>query len=279
MEIVDKHLPSGQKGFTLMPVGDIQYGAKGVAINHLKRDLARAEEDGWYLLGMGDYLDNFSPSNRAALAATKVGLHESAQDLIDGAVHDRVSELAKILQAPKGRWLGIVQGDHEWTFDDGQPSDALLAKKLGAPYLGHSAIVRIFSKGIDRPFRIFVTHGRGASVVATGKTAHLERLASKFECDAVLMGHAHLRYGVVVERMIWRDLPKGGTTLSAEKRVLGITGSYLKGYEEHTSSQGWAKGSYVEKAAMAPVSLGHIRITAWPEKEEWGWNWNVEVTS
>jgi len=282
MEIIDKHLPKGVKHFTVMPVGDIQYGSKGCAVHHLQRDISKAADRGWYLCGMGDYLDHYSPSNRRALMAAKGAMYDSAQELLDSAIYDRVKELAGVIKETgigSKQWLGLIQGDHEWTFGDGQPSDALLAKMLGAPYMGHSAIIRVFSSAApERPFRIFVTHGRGASVTPNGKTARLVRLANAFEADAVLLGHAHLRYGTIVERMIWRDT-KVGPDLIAEKRVLGITGSYLKGYEKNTSRQGWPAGSYVEAGAMAPVSLGSIRFECDLLKHDWGHSWDIEVTA
>jgi hypothetical protein len=265
--------------FTLAPIGDIQYGSQGCAEDMLKAHIQKGIENDWWFLGAGDYLDHLSPSNRSALAAAKVSLYESAHELIDSAIHDRVRSLATgPLKGSEGRWMGLVAGDHIWTYGDGQSSDHHLAQMMKAPYLGHSAIVSVHQKGVDRPLRIFITHGRGASVSSTGKTLHLERLLSAFDVDVVLMGHAHLRYGVVKER-IQTVTTKTGSKLYARKKVAGVTGSFLKGYEESTRTGPVAGGSYVEQAALAPVSLGGILVHCEPVKHEWGWEWELSVTA
>lgn len=277
MELVEKQLPH-RGPFVLAPVGDIQYGSQGCAEDLLAAHLARGVDEGWWFLGMGDYLDAASPSSRATLLQARATVYESAKEVLDGAFHDKIVELAGLLKVTSGRWLGMVEGDHGWVFQDGQPGDALLAAKLKARFLGSSAIVSIFAKGVDRPLRVFVTHGRGSSVSATGKTLHLERLANAFDVDVVLMGHSHLLYGIKKER-IRTVTTKTGPKLFAEPRVLGITGSFLKGYEEHTSSAGWPSGSYVERAAMSPVPLGAMTIRCEPVKHEWGWSWDLQVTT
>ena len=276
MELVDKHIPRGP--FTLAPVGDIQYGSQGCAEKLLRDHIDKAIANDWWLLGMGDYLDAMSPSNRRRMVAANTENYDSVRDLIDDAFQAKVSDLARLLAGTEGRWLGMIAGDHGWTLEDGQPCDALLAAKLKTRFLGSAAIVSVHAKGVDRPLRIFVTHGRGSSVSETGKTLHLSRLLAKFECDIVLMGHSHLLYGAPIDR-IKSVATKTGPRLYAQRKIVGITGSFLKGYEENTSANGWPSGSYVEKAALPPVPLGALTINCEPVREEWGWEWNLSVTA
>ncbi len=69
MELVTYQIPR-KKGdrspISIIPIGDIQYtGKKGVtAIDTLKRTVEVGQQLGAWYLGMGDYLDCFSPSNR-----------------------------------------------------------------------------------------------------------------------------------------------------------------------------------------------------------------------
>jgi hypothetical protein len=276
MQLVDKQIRRG--AFTIAPLGDIQYGSQGCSTSLLKKDVARIAKDGQFVIGMGDYTDPMSPSNRHALKVAAQSLYESTLDLIDDAVTNQVSQLATLLQPiPKKNWLGLLGFDHGWELQDGQPSDALLAKKVGAEYLGHSTIVSVHQGDHIRPLKIFATHGKGGSVSSTGKTLHLERLLSAFDVDVVIMGHSHLKYGVPVQRISTRIRKNGEARLYAEQKVVGITGSYLKGYEANTTRGGWAAGSYVEKSAMRPVPLGGIQIHAKPVKEEWGWEWELSV--
>lgn len=276
MEIVDKHLPE-QKQLLLAPIGDIQYGSQGVDLDKLKKHVAYGIKHKWSFLGMGDYLDTFSPSNHAALKS--ITLYESGRALLDEAIERRVDELAKILKAPKGRWLGLVHGDHIAHLEDGQSCDALLARKLDTTFLGTSAIVRVFVGSCPRPLRILVGHGAGASVSATGKTLHLERLLRAFDVDVVLLGHSHLKYGVAVDQLKAVET-KAGPKLVNETKILGITGSFLNGYQAGSSSaHGWAEGGYVEKKMMSPHPTGGLLIEATPVEEEWGWRFDMFVTS
>lgn len=278
MEIIDRHIRRG--GFTIAPLGDIQYGSQGCSTSLLRKDVNRIVKENQLVIGMGDYTDPMSPSNRQALKVAAVGLYESTLDLIDGAVETMIGHLADELKViPSKNWLGLIGFDHGWELQDGQPSDALLARKLNAPYLGHSAIIQIHQGEHIRPLRVFATHGKGGSVSSTGKTLHLERLLAAFDVDIVIMGHSHLKYGVPIEKIGIRYTKHGESRLYAEKKIVGMTGSYLKGYEAHTRRGGWPAGSYVEKSAMRPVPLGGIQIHAEPVKHEWGYEWDLSVTA
>jgi hypothetical protein len=275
MELIDRHVPKGE--CIIAPVGDIQFGSQGCSTKFLLKHVTDLHERGAHFIGMGDYLDPMSPSNRAALKHAAAGLYESTLDLLDDAIERKVKDLYDLLSFTRKRWLGLIHGDHGWDLQDGQPADALLARKLDAPYLGDSAILQVFQKGVDRPLRIFVSHGAGSSISATGKTLHLERLLRAFEVDIVLLGHSHLLYSFPSERLKTVYV-KGVPRLFAERRFGAITGSFLKGYEAHTSKASWPAGSYVERKSLAPVPLGGLYFTVKPVKHEWGWEWEIKST-
>lgn len=282
MQIVDYVAEGGE--FTIAPLGDIQYGSQGCSESLLKKDIARIVKKKQLVLGMGDYTDPMSPSNRHALKVAMNSLYESTTDMIDGAVRDMCNTLVKqhLGRIKQEKWLGILGFDHGWEFQDGQPSDAYIAKKVGAPYLGHACLISIVPAGMSaaiRPLKVFATHGKGGSISATGKTLHLERLMSSMDADIVLMGHSHLKYGFTSPRLGIRHLPNGEPHVYAESRVGAITGSYLKGYEANTTRGSWAAGSYVERAAMRPVPLGGIEIHCKAVEEAWGWEWELSVTA
>lgn len=281
MQIVDVSLPG--KTLKLAPVGDFQYGAQGCDVGKLKRHIAYGVRRKWWFLGMGDYIDHFSPSNKRALVAAKTSLYDSAVELLDDAIRSRCRDLVDdVLHKSAGRWIGMVHGDHIWEFSDGYNSDAWIADELGAEYLGTAAIVRISLEEAPDvpPLRVLATHGRGSSVSSTGKTLHLERLLTAFDVDIVLMGHSHLKYGFPVDKLKAVTLPDGTPKLVNETKILGITGSFYNGYQYgQTNSAGLPTGSYPEHAAMRPIPTGGIVIDARPKEEEWGWRWDMFVSS
>lgn len=255
----------------LAPVGDIQYGAASSDIDKLDRHIQYGIEHGWSFLGMGDYLDHFSPSNRRALVAAKGALYDSARELLDESVENRIYDLSQTLQAP-GQWLGLVQGDHAWEFADGEHSDGKLARELGCDFFGTSVMLKVKIGECPVPLVIWATHGKGASINPTGKTNHLERMVRSFDADVYLMGHAHLKYGVPLDRFETVTKNKKNYIVNRTK-IIGITGSFMSGI---TNS---VKGTYVEEAALAPVPTGGLLITAKPVKEEWGWRWDMFVSA
>jgi len=253
-------IPKGP--FTLAPLGDIQFGAAGCDIDKLKRHIEFGIEHGWYFIGMGDYLDTFSPSNRALLKVAN--LYESGVTLIDDAIRGRAEELVEIISA-KGRWLGIVHGDHTHTFEDGQPVDALISQMLGAKYLGTSGFLLIQPKGMTQPFRVWAFHGKRTSGTnPTGLTPEFERQKARFEADLFLMGHAHLNYAYRTDVLFSYEESEGFGI--GHRDVVGVaTGSFLNGwaYGSHNAN-GWPEGGYVEKGGMAPLPTGAPIIQVTP---------------
>lgn len=269
MEIIKRKIEGSE--VKLAPVGDIQFGAKTVDTGKLERHITYGVEHGWKFLGMGDYLDHFSPSNRKALMSARVGLYDSARELLDDAVHERLNKLGMILEPSRGQWINMIGGDHSWDFEDGQNADAVLAGALGSPFAPGAAMVHLTVGDCPLPLKIFHTHGAGSSINATGKTLHLERMVRSFEADIYLMGHSHLKYGVPLDRAE-TVFHKNKPYLVRRTKILGITGSFMDGYALGTTS-------YVEEKALAPVPTGGLLITATPVKEEWGWRWDMFVSA
>jgi hypothetical protein len=259
----------------LAPVGDIQYGADTCNVEKLQRHIRYGIDNGWTFLGMGDYLDHFSPSNRRTLLAAKSTLYDSAREIIDTAVRERVYELEQILagdgEDTLAYWGAMVGGDHTWQFEDGTTSDEELASQLGAPFAKGAVMLEIEVAGCPLPLRVFATHGAGSSISMTGKTLHLERLMRSFEADIYLMGHSHLKYGVPVDR--YESVVKGKKKwLVNRTKILGITGSFMEGYV-------LGQTAYPEEKALAPIPTGGLLITGRPVKEEWGWRWDLFVSA
>lgn len=282
MQILDVRLPEVE--LKLAPIGDIQYGAQGCDAGKLARHITHGVQLGWSFLGMGDYLDHFSPSNRKALQQASAGLYDSAATLLDGAVQRRIKELLDgPLSGSRGHWLGCLQGDHEYVFLDGTHSDQRIAEELSAPFLGSAVLLSVYLGACPLPLRIWATHGSGASVSSTGKTLHLERMLQAFDADIYLMAHSHLKYAYQLDRLKTVNVGRGKAKkprLVHETKALGITGSWLNGYQQDSvSTSGFPQGSYVERGAMRPVPTGGLLFTCRPVLEEWGWRWDIAISA
>ena len=101
------------KSFVIVPVGDVHYNAPMFA-----RDAWNQWRAKWrarikagetvLFLGMGDYLETLSGSERQAMR----GVHESTQEWMDEHISKDVSALAKDLDFTQDRWLGALPWFH-----------------------------------------------------------------------------------------------------------------------------------------------------------------------
>lgn len=261
MQVIEFKAPSDR--LLLSPIGDIQYGSPGCDTDKLERHIQHGIKNDWHFIGMGDYTDPGSPSERKLLTQVSASLHDSTSKLIEDAMQGKIAELAGILDAP-GRWIGVVEGDHRFDFADGQPSDALLARKLKTEFLGTSAYVLIRFPGVKRPYTIFVFHGkRGGSTTAVGQHVDFARQMQGHTADLYLMGHLHQLNTIKHDRL--RPYVYRGKPGLLEETVFNVsTGSFLNGWVYGVrGASGYPRGGYVEQAGLRsnPTGAPLLEIT------------------
>ena len=274
MEYVEHHITHKlipNETVTLMPIGDAQVGVEAADIGRLKKHM----EWGFHtkhalFLGMGDYVDMASPSNRRTLKAA--GLYDTVTDALADKAEKDIEDFLGATFFTRGSWLGLLQGHHYMEMSEGKTSDMTIAEELRAPFLGDAAIVRIiFDKHLDvdgLPVKadIWCHHGRGGGIGAAAPISLLEKTARGFNADIDLMGHQHKKVATPIDELFYS---RDGRMLHRTK-LLACTGSFLKGYLDKSCSEGRAGGTYVEKGMMTPVSLGGIVIEIGIVKEEYG---------
>jgi hypothetical protein len=282
MEYVERHIKYrllSNESVTLMPIGDAQVGVEAADLKRLKSHM----EWGFHkkhalFLGMGDYVDMASPSNRRTLKAA--GLYDTVTEALQVKATEDINTFLSMTKYTQGAWLGLLQGHHYMDMADGSTSDIKIAEALRAPFLGDAAIVRlIFDKhkdvdGLPLKADIWCHHGRGGGVGAAAPISLLEKTARGFDADIYLMGHQHKKVATPIDEMFWS---RDGRMLHRTK-LLACTGSFLKGYLANSMSEGRAGGTYVEKGMMTPVSLGGIVIELGVVKEEYGDRLDINVS-
>jgi len=248
------------KPLKLIPLGDLHAGCDGFDGDRLHRMVKKAVADDCWFYGMGVYTDFASASNREKLIVA--GLYETSRSLVDGAVDRVLDELKQILEPTRGRWLGMLEGNHYWMFEDGVTSDQALARYLGAPFHGTCGVTHVLFQEPPRRSAtavLWATHGRGG---ASTKGTILRKLAAaitSWDATVYMMGHLHQLESAKVDR--------GYTThsrspvLIAKPLLLVGTGSYLKGYQQGSRYGGRPRGSYVERAMYPMTSLGSPLVT------------------
>jgi hypothetical protein len=240
----------------IAPIGDIQWAGDkdAIAYQHLVRHLKRCRKlKAWYL-GMGDYTDFASPSNRQTLRNGK--LYDTAREVIQNQAKTLTIQLYEdFLIQTEGRWIGMLSGHHFYPVD-GWSTDQLLASLLQAPYLGTCALVELDIQvyGVHRSLWIWCHHGNGNGGAAA-PIRKLESLSSYWEADIMVIGHMTKLAAAPINR-IRGEWGRDGPDLSEKRITLVGNGGWSKGYQ-------LGQQHYPEVGMYRPVSLGGALIRIW----------------
>jgi len=244
----------------LMPVGDIHFGANDFPFKHFEGTMRWAAERGATFVGMGEYIDFTSASQRKLTEQ----MRESQKQEIDAWVKYEIDKLYELISFTTGRWIGLLEGDHRWTFQDGISGDQYLAQKLGCDFWGTSGLVRL-SAGIDGhpegDTLLYTHHGVGGGRLAGSHLNQVENKLKDIEADIYLMGHSHAKVGSPVDRQY---ISPDGIHYHKTK-LLARTGSYYRAYASYAPKPLdvpaiASRGSYAEQRAYTPAAMGSIAI-------------------
>lgn len=244
----------------LMPIGDIHFGSNGFPLERFKTHIEWGMDRGATFIGMGEYLDFTSASQRGIIGQ----LRDEPRKQMDEKVHQLIDELGEILKPTVGHWIGLIEGDHRWEFRNSISADQYLCQFLGCDFLGTSALVRL-KMGIphhpEADTILYVHHGIGSSRTAGGHLHRVEDLLKFIDADIYLMGHSHAKLVSPIDR---QHISPDGIHYHRTK-VIGRTGAWLLGYLSHEplgleEPAFESRGSYVEQKAYVPSSLGGLCI-------------------
>lgn len=245
----------------IIPLGDIQYtGLSGVtALDTLRRAIAKGQAAGAYYIGMGDYIDAFSPSNRQRLRGA--ALYDTAEDVIDDAARALTDELyQEALKPTTGRWLGLVEGHHFAELKTGMTTDQYLCELLKARFLGSSALLRVqllYSETTRCSITFWIHHGTGGGTKACAPLNKIENIAPYWGgIDVFLMGHTTKAPVVPINRVEPRWHGRGEPELVHRKVYYVSTGGFSKSYVTASKHGGTPRGGYAEQRMLPPSVLG-----------------------
>jgi len=247
----------------LIPFGDVHRSSPMCHVEKWEEFLAWAKnKPRCFFLGMGDYDDLVSASERSILLDKK--LHESTHDTLEDLYRSHTDKLAKELSFMKGRCLGLIEGNHYGVFQNGTTTTQRLCEKLDTKYLGVSCFIRIIltNAGSRRCVTVDLWghHGKGAARLVGGSLNRVSQMEEAAEADIYAMGHDHKKSVATKTRLKLSGVGPDRFRLSHRKILLCRTGSFLKGYEP-------GEASYVADSAMNPTDLGVVKIELTPRRE------------
>ena len=279
MRLIQYEAPRGS--LVIAPLGDIQWAGdkSDIVFDQLGEHVDRCLSLGAKFIGLGDYVDFMSPSNRESWKTGK--FYDTARKVVDDKAKDLTDDLLKKILAPtKGHWLGLVSGHHYFPLKDGRTTDTYLAEQLGAHFLGEdTAMIRVvFQHGNCRnAIDIWMAHGRGNGQLPSAPINLLDRVSHYVDADIYVIGHQTKKCFASSDRM-YPIYPQGrGLEPRLGHKTLHLVGAggWTRGYKMNEST-------YVEQAIMRPVTLGApiIRVSPKDQKDSRGirtWRPNITV--
>lgn len=256
MELVRYAVPKSYTEVVIAPLGDIQWsGDDGpTAQDHLRRHIDRCLERNAWFIGMGDYTDFMSPSNRDKFTSAK--FYDTSNRVIKNASDTLVSEVyEKFLKPTRGRWIGLLEGHHFFEFG-GVHSDQVIADLLGTRLLGTSAFIHIEPCDVT----LLATHGLGGGILPGTGSNKLYHWAAGLEgADVYLMGHNTKLSSVRLSRprpvwtpepdLVHRDIHLVNTGGFSKSNIIGHRAGHVP------------RGDYAEQGMMTPSPLSAPIIT------------------
>lgn len=212
-----------------------------------------------FYLGMGDYDDFMSTSERHAVVASR--LHDTTIQTLDDVAYKRTYDLIEELKFMKGHILGLIEGNHHYKFSSGITSTQKMCEYFNCKHLGINTWLRLSFSNPHHPGRkmsldIFAHHGRGGGRRMGGSINHVEDMMRVAEADIYIMGDDHKRWVAPVSRFI---ASHGNETFNVRERniYLARSGSFQKGYIHNINS-------YITRTSLPPVNLGGIALKLTP---------------
>jgi len=269
--VVARHditLPRKGGTIKIMPFGDVHYDTKLCDQDrfHAWLDRCKRDDDEYTrYISAGDLFDFCSTSERQKLAMAR--LHNTTAETLDDMQQAKVYKMIERLWFMRGRLLGMIQGNHYWTFNtdpDGtateQTSVERMCQKLECPWLGSIAVIHISVNfegcGTRSQLQIVIAHGKSGGKLIGTSINQVEDMFRIFPgADIYLMGHNHKKGGLTSTRLFVDCGANGTPTVRQHKQVFSRTGSFKRGYVA-------GQGSYEAGRLYQATDLGVVRVEA-----------------
>lgn len=215
----------------------------------------RKDESGLFF-GMGDYLDSISASERRHMNH-RDSVHDSTYDNLNDFYKAKTDEFFEKIKFMKGRVIGLLEGNHYWTFDSGITTTQYLCQLLECKYLGVMTTTRVvFRKmgGYSHKVDICAHHGNGGNTVGSSFKS-IEDLLKVEISDIYMMGDNH---SIGVSPGEIRD--PGWNVFNPKNKtyLLCRTGGFLKGYLKEKSTYIADRGKPSKPSGAVEINLDFV---------------------
>ncbi len=220
-------------------------------------------------IGLGDYDDSISPSERASVVSAKggYGYHDTTLKQMDAAAKNFTDTFAAVLAPWKGNIAGLLEGHHFMVFSAlakdnlrSLTTTEYLCRLMDTDYLGKLAHVTLdFGHGLH--LKILATHGYGGARTPGARVTKRVRMSEVARAHLYLMGHDNEKVAKSQNILDMVD----GHYIAVPQMYCG-TGSFQRSYPIDSSV-----GGYVEELLLPPSDLGPVVTEVELEKRNGRW--------
>jgi hypothetical protein len=205
---------------------------------------------------LGDTHDFVSFSEQKKL--TSNNLHKTTIDKLDLSVQTDIRKFASEISFMKGHILGIIEGNHSWTYVNGETSTQDLAKRMDTEYLGWLSYFRLAAEFKNKESRKTVDfclcHGKAGGKTAGITITQVDDLRRIFPvADVFCMGHDHQRGAIPQSVLIPTHGGNGQFNMKQQRQFLCRSGSFKRAYMNDTSG-------YEIGRLFKPSDLGALQL-------------------
>ena len=230
-------------------------------------------------IGLGDYNDTLSPSERAAIVSAKggYGMHETTLRELDKMVGGMTHNFTAAMLPWKGHIAMMLEGHHFMCYSAMHPQKSLrgssttehLCELLGATYGGQLGIMDL-RFGHDLRLVVVATHGYGGARTPGARVIKRVRMNEVYEGDLYLMAHDNTK--MAISDNVLSHLPNG--KFVSRKRTYCGVGSFQRAYPDNQTA-----GGYVEAIMLPPSDLGAVLTEVRVEERagKWRLDWHTSV--
>lgn len=265
-------MPHSKQKIQLIPFGDIHRDAPGCDVIrwHDFLEKCKRENDKYtYYLGMGDYNDFLSPSERKAIRGAS--LHDTSIASLDRWAKENEDRFFKEIEFMGDNLIGMIEGNHEYEYAKGGTSTQSMCQRMGCKWLGNISAIRmkLFPQKSSSKYcsvDIIAAHGKAGGKCAGTTINQVDDLRKIFPAaDIYIEGHDHNR-GALPKSGLFLTGGRGDTlTIKQKRQWLARSGSFLRAYVEDTPC-------YIVRGLGHACELGTIRFDIWVHRQQQGKN-------
>ena len=272
------------KSLFVAPFNDIHYNTDECDRERFHRYIqwgVKQMSEGNQLLGigLGDYNDTLSPSERASMVSAKggYGMHETTLKEFDKLYERQTLGFSEVMQPWRGSIAMLLEGHHYSCYSGYYSNKPMKSKTttehlcalLKAVYGGQLGIIEAnFGHGLR--LRIVATHGYGGARTPGARVIKRVRMNEVYEGDLYLMAHDNTKMAISDNVL---SHTAGGKFVSRKRTYCGV-GSFQKAYPDNEPS-----GGYVEAIMLPPSDLGAVITEVKVENRggKWRLDWHTSV--